>query len=1554
MSLHRNGSTLFKVLVAIVIIAAVLLVYFIARFYISTPAGLVTSASVVDYGQTVTIAVSWSGGQAPYTLILYASPTSACTTSSPQVNQKPNAPTPEASFPESPTSTTYYCAQVVSPSGSSALSAAVRVIVNPALLPPTLSVSPSAIDVGQKASMTAKVTWTGGTSPFTITLLSGSNATCSQDTTVAGVSSGTNPWTGVSGSPVNFELSSPSATVYYCAAVQEGSSASSSHFSSSVQFVVNSALSTTIVPSNVSIDIGQTVTLTASASAGTPKYEYQWYSGGSCAPGSQLTGMQGPTYTAAGLVSSSTFSVRVNDSSTGTPAATTCAAASVTVNSNFANTTVQISQAQTIDSGMKAKLAVTWNALGTSPYSVQLTTSESSACSKTVPVVGANKTGLTVTTESFSVSPSTTTYYCATVADAATPHETASTSSSVLVTVNPSLSATIFLSPAAIDSGQSATVSATVSLTGGTAPYVVTLFSGSSSTCASDTTQVASPASSSSSTDTFKFSSPSVETYYCATVTDSLSPPASAMTNALEFAVNPVLAVTISPTTPSTVTGKTASLTAVVATGTGTSPYTYQWYNGKSCVAASAIGKQTGSALTTPALNATTSYSVQVVDSSIGTPASAGIACASTTVIVTPALTVTLFQLSPPMTDTGQSTTLKVTAQWTGGTSPYSTTLTSGTSATCSKDTTTVTVTSGTNPTTSTTGTTESLSFNAPTTTTYYCFTVKDSATPQAVMTSSSVFTVNPALAAPTLVLSSSVLDVGQTTTVTGSVTMSGGTPPYAVTLYSGSSSACTSDTLVVRVNGGSNPRTNVTGSTMTFSFTSPVATSYYCVVVKDNATSPVTSTSTASLFTVDAGLTASISSPSPDIIDWGQSTSVTVTVTLSGGASPYTVTLYSGSSATCSSDTTLVAVAPGSNPVTGFTGTTTTFTLPSPSSSTYYCATVKDSSSAPATAATPTEYFVVNPAFTAPVIEPSSLTVDSGATVTLTTATPFGGGTYPYTCQWLQEAPGASSYSSLGGPLSSLGQPFPCIQGSYPSTPTATLSTVGVWNFELEVKDSSSTPNTVFSIPVSVTVNPDPTATISITPTVLDSGQPPVTVTATVTWSGGTSPYTVTLYSGSSATCSSDTVVVSSKSSLRTTSTTFSASPSSTTYYCAAVVDSASPATTASTSTAKFTVNPTLAVGTLVLSPTVLDSGQPSVTVTATVTWSGGSSPYTATLYSGSSPTTCSSDTTVVAVSAGSNPQTGLTSTSASFSFASPGSTTYYCASVKDSAAAAAASSPSTFTVDPALTPPVIVSDSSTAVDVGQVVTLSTTSSFSGGTSSYTCQWLQEAPGATAYSSPGSSFPCTSSSLPTVSPTLSTVGAWSFELQVKDSSSTPNIVASVPVSVMVNADPTVTISISPNVLDYGLPPVNVTATVTWSGGTLPYNVTLYSGSSTTCSSTMEVVNVSVGSNPQTGLTGTSTSFKFMSPSSTTYYCASLVDSASPTRYTAYSATVEFTISAAPSLPVLGSGHNTTVGAAVTSSGATSLSEANRVGQRVRAGLITELARLRFIARYYL
>jgi hypothetical protein len=94
----------------------------------------------------------------------------------------------------------------------------------------------------------------------------------------------------------------------------------------------------------------------------------------------------------------------------------------------------------------------------------------------------------------------------------------------------------------------------------------------------------------------------------------------------------------------------------------------------------------------------------------------------------------------------------------------------------------------------------------------------------------------------------------------------------------------------------------------------------------------------------------------------------------------------------------------------------------------------------------------------------------------------------------------------------------------------------------------------------------------------------------------------------------------------------------------------------------------------------------------------------------------------------------------------------------------------------------------SPTSISSGGSSTLSTTTSFSGGTSTYTCQWLEKAPGATSYSNLGSSFTCTTSSLPTVSTgILSTVGTWGFELEVTDSSTVPNSVLSNAVSVAVS-----------------------------------------------------------------------------------------------------------------------------------------------------------------------
>ena len=103
--------------------------------------------------------------------------------------------------------------------------------------------------------------------------------------------------------------------------------------------------------------------------------------------------------------------------------------------------------------------------------------------------------------------------------------------------------------------------------------------------------------------------------------------------------------------------------------------------------------------------------------------------------------------------------------------------------------------------------------------------------------------------------------------------------------------------------------------------------------------------------------------------------------------------------------------------------------------------------------------------ALSIPTISASPTAILSGQSSTLSTITSFSGGTPPYTCQWLQEAPGAGSYSNLGGPIS-------CKAGDTPSTLTNALSTTGTWSFELQVTDSFAVPPTVTSNAVTITAN--------------------------------------------------------------------------------------------------------------------------------------------------------------------------------------------------------------------------------------------------------------------------------------------------------------------------------------------------------------------------------------------------------------------------------------------------------------------------------------------------
>src|SRR5208337_100767 len=109
-------------------------------------------------------------------------------------------------------------------------------------------------------------------------------------------------------------------------------------------------------------------------------------------------------------------------------------------------------------------------------------------------------------------------------------------------------------------------------------------------------------------------------------------------------------------------------------------------------------------------------------------------------------------------------------------------------------------------------------------------------------------------------------------------------------------------------------------------------------------------------------------------------------------------------------------------------------------------------------------------------------------------------------------------------------------------------------------------------------------------------------------------------------------------------------------------------------------------------------------------------------------------------------------------------------------------------------------VSASSGMMDQGQTSTLSVID-LSGGTSPYTYQWLQKAPGSGSYSN---IVDATSSSYSFVTSGSTTTGSWSFELQITDSAKTSVVVTSTEASITVNVVPTVSFSSGSATSDVG------------------------------------------------------------------------------------------------------------------------------------------------------
>ena len=155
--------------------------------------------------------------------------------------------------------------------------------------------------------------------------------------------------------------------------------------------------------------------------------------------------------------------------------------------------------------------------------------------------------------------------------------------------------------------------------------------------------------------------------------------------------------------------------------------------------------------------------------------------------------------------------------------------------------------------------------------------------------------TVHPALGIPQISASNPTIDLGQSITL--SFSWSGGTPDYTASLYSSTTSTCNTGSTLVQT------LSHLTLGSVTFSSISPTSDTWYCTFVTDSSSTPETTNSVSSEVIINPVLSAPSISPSNPTIDNGQS--VTFTSTWSGGTPTYGASLYSSPTSTCNQQST-------------------------------------------------------------------------------------------------------------------------------------------------------------------------------------------------------------------------------------------------------------------------------------------------------------------------------------------------------------------------------------------------------------------------------------------------------------------------------------------------------------------------------------------------------------------------------------------------------------------------------------------------------------------------